>query len=125
MQTLPSEFSAALTRIQVDSKAAIEAQTEVRGVLEMSERLRQWGVDTILIGSYGRDTGIRPGKDVDIFAKLTKLDASSTTQSNGSSPAAAASSVSVARPTWNRSGATPTTSPKADPSATRWGPGNS
>ncbi len=78
MQTLPSEFSAALTRIQVDPKPAIEAQTEVRGVLEMSERLRQWGVDTILIGSYGRDTGICPGKDVDIFAKLTKLDASST-----------------------------------------------
>jgi Second Messenger Oligonucleotide or Dinucleotide Synthetase domain len=78
MQTLLNEFSGALTRIEVDPKPAIAAQAEVRGVLEMSERLRQWGVDTILIGSYSRNTGIHPAKDVDIFAKLTKLDATST-----------------------------------------------
>jgi hypothetical protein len=82
MHTLPSEFSAALTRIQIDPKPAIAAQTKVRGVLEMSERLRQQGVDTILIGSYSRETGIHPPKDVDIFAKLTKLDAASTWPQN-------------------------------------------
>src|SRR5260370_25867206 len=78
MQTMPSEFNAALTRIQVDAKPATAAQTEVRSVLETSERLRQWGVDTILIGSYSPNTGIHPAKDVDIFVKLTKLDAAST-----------------------------------------------
>jgi type III secretion system FlhB-like substrate exporter len=82
MQTLPSEFSGALTRIQVDPRPAITAQTEVRGVLEMSDRLRQQGVDTILIGSYSRDTGIHPPKDVDIFAKLRKLDAASALPKN-------------------------------------------
>ena len=37
-------------------------------------RLAKWGIDTILIGSYSRGTGIHPAKDVDIFAKLTLLD---------------------------------------------------
>lgn len=76
--TLPSQFSGALTRIQADPKPAIKAQTEVRQVLELNNRLREWGVDTILIGSYSRDTGIYPGKDVDIFTKLTKLQAAAT-----------------------------------------------
>ena len=31
-------------------------------------------MDTVLIGSYARDTGIHPGKDVDVFAKLQSLD---------------------------------------------------
>ncbi|MFV1991728.1 MAG: nucleotidyltransferase, partial [Acidimicrobiales bacterium] len=35
-----------------------------------------WGIDTVLIGSYARRTGIHPGKDVDVFSKMTSLDTS-------------------------------------------------
>ncbi len=36
------------------------------------------GVDTVLIGSYSRHTGVYPGRDVDVFAKLTRRDTSSS-----------------------------------------------
>jgi tRNA nucleotidyltransferase (CCA-adding enzyme) len=52
----------------------------VRAALDTSAQLREWGLETILIGSYARHTGIRPGKDVDIFAKLTELDTSASPQ---------------------------------------------
>ncbi|MEZ4503108.1 MAG: nucleotidyltransferase [Dehalococcoidia bacterium] len=78
MATLRSQFSQALTNIEINgkkAKRAIAAHQEVRSVLEADEQLREWGVDTILIGSYSRDAGIYPGKDVDVFVKLTELDA--------------------------------------------------
>ena len=31
-------------------------------------------MEPLLIGSYGRDTGIYPGKDVDVFLRFTGLD---------------------------------------------------
>ena len=77
MATLRSQFDQALTLIQINGKKterAAHAHKEVRGVLEADEQLREWGVDTKLIGSYSRDTGIYPGKDVDVFAKMTRLD---------------------------------------------------
>lgn len=49
---------------------AIDAHKDVRAVLERDELLKSWSVDTILIGSYGRETAIYPGKDVDVFTKL-------------------------------------------------------
>ena len=79
MATLRSQFSQALTNIEINGKKAQRAsaaQQEIRSVLEADEQLREWGVDTILIGSYSRDTGIYPGKDVDVFVKLTLLDTS-------------------------------------------------
>jgi hypothetical protein len=77
METLPDQFRDALTRIEIKGakrKRAQEAHTEIRELLEGNDLLCSWGVDTILIGSYARHTGIHPGKDVDVFCKLTKLD---------------------------------------------------
>ena len=81
MAPLRSQFDQALTNIEINkekAERAIKAHTEIRAVLENDEQLRKWGVDTKLIGSYGRDTGIYPGKDVDVFVKMTKLDTEAT-----------------------------------------------
>lgn len=70
-------FNNALTRIEVSGskrELAISAHTEIREVLLASELLKGWGLDTILIGSYARETGVYPGKDVDVFGRLYKLD---------------------------------------------------
>ena len=83
MATLRPQFEDALTNIQINgekAKRAAEAHTEVRGVLEEDPMLVECGVDTKLIGSYARDTGIYPGKDVDVFVKLTKLDTNASPQ---------------------------------------------
>ena len=79
MATLRNQFNSALSNVEISgdkAQRASEAHIEVRGVLEGDEQLRAWGVDTKLIGSYSRDTGIYPGKDVDVFVKLTRLDTS-------------------------------------------------
>jgi hypothetical protein len=78
METLAKQFDEALALIGIGDKAARAqmAHKEVRQVLETSETLRKWGVDTILIGSYARQTAIYPGKDVDVFSRMTKLDTS-------------------------------------------------
>ena len=81
MATLRSQFDQALTKIEVNgdkAKRAIEAHNEIRTVLEADEQLRKWGVDTKLIGSYSRDAGIYPGKDVDVFVKFTELNTEAT-----------------------------------------------
>ena len=77
METLPTHFDTALTNIEVNGKRANRAKSahaEVRKHLEDDAQLCEWGVDTVLIGSYKRDTGIYPGKDVDVFVKLPELD---------------------------------------------------
>lgn len=76
--TLSDEFKGALSRLELNDKRkrVIAAHTEMRGLLEGDNLLNSWGVDTILIGSYARDTAIYPGKDVDVFTKLTKVDTS-------------------------------------------------
>jgi hypothetical protein len=73
VETLPNQFNEALTLIGLSDKAkrAQEAHREIRELLEKSEDLCDLGIDTVLIGSYGRGTAIYPGKDVDVFAKLT------------------------------------------------------
>ena len=80
METLAKQFDEALGLIDIGdkSKRAQLAHTEVREVLETSDTLRKWGVDTILIGSYARRTGIYPGKDVDVFSRMTELDTSAS-----------------------------------------------
>lgn len=74
--TLPDQFAGALSRLELQEKRKrVEAaHKEIRDYLESDESLNSWGVDTILIGSYARQTAIYPGKDVDVFTKLTKLD---------------------------------------------------
>ena len=77
MANIRNQFEQALTNIEVNGqkrKRAIDAHTEIRELLLQDEQLKEWGVEPLLIGSYGRDTGIYPGKDVDIFLRLTRLD---------------------------------------------------
>jgi hypothetical protein len=73
--TLSDQFEGALARLELgDKRKRVEAShTEIRALLESDPQLCAWGVDTILIGSYARKTAIYPGKDVDVFTKLTKL----------------------------------------------------
>ncbi|SDM18339.1 nucleotidyltransferase domain-containing protein [Microbacterium azadirachtae] len=76
METLPRQFEAAVTNVTVSpdkTRLAIAAHTEVRELLESDEILKSWGVDSILIGSYARDTARHPGKDVDVFLRFRKL----------------------------------------------------
>jgi tRNA nucleotidyltransferase (CCA-adding enzyme) len=68
---LPEQFDDALDRIGITRTAAIAAHAEVRTRLEVDSKLREWGIDTILIGSYARRTSIHPCHDVDVFVKLT------------------------------------------------------
>ena len=77
MHTLRDEFRMALSNIEVKGekrKKAIAAHTEIQECLAEDNALRKWGISTRLIGSYSRRTAIYPGKDVDVFARLTNLD---------------------------------------------------
>lgn len=83
METFSSQFKQAITHITVNGAKrarAIKAHTEIRALLETDPHLCRLGVDTVLIGSYARKTGIYPGRDVDVFVKLTKLDTSADPQ---------------------------------------------
>lgn len=70
---LATEFAASQGRINLGSRVAVAkaAHEEVRSVLQASHPLADAGLADALIGSYARDTAIWPGKDVDIFGKLT------------------------------------------------------
>ena len=77
MSNLRKQFEKALTLIEVkDQKRerAIKAHTEIRELLQQDEQLKEWGIEPLLTGSYGRQTGIYPGKDVDVFLRFTELD---------------------------------------------------
>jgi hypothetical protein len=79
MAILSSQFDKALTKIEINGTKrarAVKAHLELRTVLESSLQLRKLGIETVLIGSYARETGIYPGRDVDVFVKLTLLDTS-------------------------------------------------
>lgn len=79
METLATQFDDALVRIEIMAarrSEAIKAHEEVRALLEASPVLTALGIDTVLIGSYARHTSISPGRDVDVFCKLTALDTS-------------------------------------------------
>ena len=58
---------------------AIAAHLEVRAVLWGSNELRAHGLDDVLIGSYARKVSIWPGKDVDVFGRLSRESVSSIT----------------------------------------------
>lgn len=53
-----------------DTANATKVHTAVRRALETSAELIEMGIDTILIGSYARETSIRRIKDVDVFGRL-------------------------------------------------------
>jgi len=75
MSTTPlaDQFREAQHNINLNGRrrTAIAAHLEVRAVLKASSELVAHGLNDVLIGSYPRDTAIWPGKDVDVFAKLT------------------------------------------------------
>ncbi|MWV57780.1 nucleotidyltransferase domain-containing protein [Rathayibacter sp. VKM Ac-2754] len=76
METLDTEFDQAIRNVTISGVKrgrAIAAHTEVRALLEADPELGSWGIDSILIGSYARQTARYPGKDVDIFLRLTNL----------------------------------------------------
>ena len=79
MDPLRHQFGQALTNIEVNGskrQKAINAHTEIQELLVQDMLLRSWGINTRLIGSYGRQTAIYPGKDVDVFARLENLTTS-------------------------------------------------
>src|SRR3954468_15750379 len=73
MASLTDQFETALSRIEPsdeDHNNAPEAHQDVRGVLREDDTLRDWGIDSVLIGSYKRHVSIRRVKDVDVFCRL-------------------------------------------------------
>lgn len=56
-----------------DVSNASDAHTDVRDVLAADQALQDYGIETILIGSYAREVSIRRVKDVDVFTKLEDL----------------------------------------------------
>ncbi len=76
METLDTEFAQAVRNVTIHGDKrdrAIAAHKEVRQLLEADPQLSEWGIDTVLIGSYARKTARYPGKDVDIFLRFTEL----------------------------------------------------
>lgn len=69
---LTDEFGEAQKNVNLGQRRLVAqaAHLEVRAVLKFRSELREHGLDDVLIGSYARDTGIWPGKDVDVFGKL-------------------------------------------------------
>jgi hypothetical protein len=70
---LHDEFIETHKRIALGNRAlvAIAAHVEVRSVLRASTALVAHDLDDVLIGSYARRVAIWPGKDVDVFGRLS------------------------------------------------------
>lgn len=84
MDSLHAQFEQARTNVEVNGakrERAIAAHTEIQSILNANDQLRAWGINTRLIGSYGRQTAIYPGKDVDVFARFEVLDTSASPES--------------------------------------------
>jgi hypothetical protein len=78
---LNDEFLTTQQRVSLGDRAliAIAAHVEVRSVLRTDPQLRSHGLDDILVGSYARKVSIWPGKDVDVFGRLTHHDVNTIT----------------------------------------------
>jgi Second Messenger Oligonucleotide or Dinucleotide Synthetase domain len=76
METLDFEFGQAARNVTISGDKrdrAKSAHTEVRGLLEADKELCDWGISSVLIGSYARQTSRYPGKDVDVFLRFMNL----------------------------------------------------
>lgn len=76
MAALTGSFDTALGRIEpsdADKNNAPAAHEDVRGILSANDKVKEWGLAPILIGSYKRHVSIRRVKDVDVFCRLLTL----------------------------------------------------
>lgn len=76
METLATQFDQAVRNVTIHGEKhdrAVAAHTEVRALLERDPELKEWGINSILIGSYARHTARYPGKDVDVFLRFENL----------------------------------------------------
>lgn len=76
MATLPTQFTKAKTNVEpdkADKENAAAAHADVRAHLEGDSTLKDYGIDTVLIGSYKRQVSIKRVKDVDVLSKLPDL----------------------------------------------------
>lgn len=74
-------FEAALSAIEpttADVDAASTAHLDIRAVLESDDVLTEWGIDSVLIGSYKRQVSIRRIKDVDVFCRMKNFPSNVT-----------------------------------------------
>ncbi len=78
---LNPQFTVMQQRIRLGDRAliAIAAHQEVRQVLRSSTELLGHGLEDVLIGSYGRKVSTWPGKDVDVFGRLSSENTESIT----------------------------------------------
>src|SRR5665811_2052914 len=76
MTTHDNAFSKARHNIQPDNDAknAKAAHEKVREILHDDPKLTDLQIDTVLIGSYGRDVSIKRVKDVDVLLRLRSAD---------------------------------------------------
>ena len=73
MAELASSFEKAQSNIEPsdeDWENAPEAHKAIADILGENETLKKWGINPILIGSYGRRVSIRRVYDVDMFCRL-------------------------------------------------------
>lgn len=75
MAILSKQFKDALSMLEPseDATHAADAHAEVRDLLSGDAVLTEWGLHTVLIGSYKREVSIRRVKDVDVFCELAEL----------------------------------------------------
>ncbi|MHA7304298.1 SMODS domain-containing nucleotidyltransferase [Arthrobacter sp. TMN-49] len=75
MSILTKQFQDALSKIEPgeDADHAADAHAEVREVLHDDADLMEWGLHSVLIGSYRREVSIRRVKDVDVLCELPNL----------------------------------------------------
>jgi Second Messenger Oligonucleotide or Dinucleotide Synthetase domain len=73
MAELASAFEKAQSNVEPSDEDwgnAPDAHAEIAEILGADDTLKEWGIDPILIGSYGRRVSIRRVYDVDMFCRL-------------------------------------------------------
>lgn len=78
MAELASSFETAQSNIEPsddDWTNAPKSHQDIADILSADETLKGWGINPILIGSYGRQVSIRRVYDVDMFCRLDEYPA--------------------------------------------------
>lgn len=83
MPVLASSFAKAQSNIEpsdADRDIAPEAHQQLADVLKSDGTLAGWGINPVLIGSYGRRVSIRRVYDVDMFCRLDDYEDGTTAE---------------------------------------------